>query len=669
MRGFPFGRSAMKKTLIVAWDCADWEIITPLLERDQLPYLRSLLDRGVKNSVTTLQPQVHSLLWASIATGVLADKHGIHADLIVSNDGRARAVNAGQLKAKPFWHIAADSGLKSVVVNWPVTTHSEQNHCVVVTDRYPAISSDAEHHLPPASAIPESIGSELSEYALYAGELTGEQLGYLVDDIDQVDQEKDQSLSYLATTLTECINTHTAATWLMEHSNWDLCAIRYDFIDPLGQQFMPYARPKQPGVPDKLFNHYKNVMSRALVYMDLMLGRLIDLAGEHTNIILLSERGFQADASRVPWAALAGNPGRSAAWYRDQGILVMAGPDIDPDKSLMGAGLLDITPTVLALSGLPLPKGLDGRVLAECFNKKPKLEFSGTVARPETGDSVLTDAEIADDLARLVELGYVTEELLNTENLTQRIADSSSLNLAQVYMESNRPSKALPILQQLHGAYPEINRYALHLSRCYQATGNIQKARQTLQQVIDAEPEGPRNRMMLAELDLAENNYPLALVNLFRAEQTASSDPGIHRKIGMTYLKMQRWNEACRGFKKSIELDPGNSHSHVGLARACMGMEDYEAAAESALNAIEISFLSPTAHYWLGLALIKLIKYKEASEAFRVTVAVMPQHQEAHSCLARLYSEQLKNPEKAKQHQKWVARLIAKNQIDKQTAK
>ena len=66
-----------RKILLVGWDAADWQFALPLLEAGSLPALASLVERGVMGNIATLQPALSPMLWTSIATGKLADQHGV----------------------------------------------------------------------------------------------------------------------------------------------------------------------------------------------------------------------------------------------------------------------------------------------------------------------------------------------------------------------------------------------------------------------------------------------------------------------------------------------------------------------------------------------------------------------------------------------------------------
>ena len=55
-------------------------------------------------------------------------------------------------------------------------------------------------------------------------------------------------------------------------------------------------------------------------------------------------------------------------------MLLLAGPGIKNDATIPGATLLDITPTVLALFGLPVGRDMEGKVLVNAFEDTPLFE-------------------------------------------------------------------------------------------------------------------------------------------------------------------------------------------------------------------------------------------------------------------------------------------------------
>ena len=92
--------------------------------------------------------------------------------------------------------------------------------------------------------------------------------------------------------------------------------------------------------------------------------------------------------------------------HRSEGILMASGPEIRPGATITGANLLDLAPTILHLSGLPVPVEMDGQVLDGIFKEPPQVRFTEGIsdAREQTG---LTTDETAEVEERLRSLGYL----------------------------------------------------------------------------------------------------------------------------------------------------------------------------------------------------------------------------------------------------------------------
>ena len=101
----------------------------------------------------------------------------------------------------------------------------------------------------------------------------------------------------------------------------------------------------------------------------------------------------------VPAAELA----RWPATHRREGILVLSGPGVRPGVGLEAPGVEDVGPTTLALAGIPVPDGLDGRVLSEAIELPPR--YVATKPRsPGPATRAPSPGRIEAELRRL---GYV----------------------------------------------------------------------------------------------------------------------------------------------------------------------------------------------------------------------------------------------------------------------
>lgn len=98
--------------------------------------------------------------------------------------------------------------------------------------------------------------------------------------------------------------------------------------------------------------------------------------------------------------------------HRPEGILIMAGPDIQADLTLPEAHITDLTPTILHLMGAPIPTDLDGRVLLEALTPAARARRSSPAAAPAANATTpaaqaLDPSATAEIAARLRALGYL----------------------------------------------------------------------------------------------------------------------------------------------------------------------------------------------------------------------------------------------------------------------
>jgi predicted AlkP superfamily phosphohydrolase/phosphomutase len=106
--------------------------------------------------------------------------------------------------------------------------------------------------------------------------------------------------------------------------------------------------------------------------------------------------------------------------HRLEGVLIASGASIRPGPIPSEANLLDVTPTVLQLLGIPVPGDLDGRVLDEMLEPATRSgddsapwpsDISGDdgspVSVPDEYDSGYTEEEDAAVQQRLEDLGYL----------------------------------------------------------------------------------------------------------------------------------------------------------------------------------------------------------------------------------------------------------------------
>ncbi len=479
-----------QRILLVGWDAADWKVISPLMERGCMPHLLQLVERGVKGNIATLHPVLSPMLWTSIATGKRPYKHGIYGFYEPTPDGMAvQPITNLSRQTRAIWNILSQSGFRTNVVGWWPSHPAEPINGVMVSDMYHknSLRQGRPDEIPDGAIHPPERTAELDELRLGIQDLHLEDIMNFIPLAQQIDQSKDKRVAMCAKILAECTTIHAAATHLLDSTEWDFMAVYYDAIDHFSHGFMKYHPPRQEFIPERDFELYKDVITGAYMYHDMMLGRLIELAGPDTTIMLVSDHGFHPDHMRPAFIPL--DPAGPAIEHRDLGIFVMAGPGIVQDELVFGTSLLDITPTILTHMGLPVGEDMDGRVVAEVFEGAVETttipswdEVAGEAGCHPPGLQ-LNPLESKRFLQQLVDLGYIDELSPNSQKNVDKAVLELRYNLARAYMDAWRYADALPLLSELFEQYPDEQRVGIQLALCLKAMGQVDELEQLVEQL------------------------------------------------------------------------------------------------------------------------------------------------------------------------------------------
>jgi predicted AlkP superfamily phosphohydrolase/phosphomutase/tetratricopeptide (TPR) repeat protein len=682
-----------KKVLLVGWDAADWKVATPLLDAGLMPTLNGMIDEGVMGNIATLQPILSPMLWNSIATGKRAHKHGIHGFTEPDpQTGGIRPVTSTSRKVKALWNILTQRGYKTHVLGWFAGHPAEPISGVAVSDLYPLANKPlGEKWEMPAGAVhPESLRDTFAELRMHPGELTQEAILPWIPLAAKVDQEKDRRLNSFAKILAENCSLHNAATWILKNQEWDFLAVYYNGIDHFCHAFMNYRPPRMDFIPEEKFEIYKDVVDGAYRFHDMMLETLLRLAGPEATVVLVSDHGFHSDHLRPK--SIPREPAGPAVQHRQFGIFCMKGPHIKKDERIYGATLLDVAPTVLTLFGLPVADDMDGRVLAQAFEEPPHIERISSWEN-EAGECGMHPADLRMDpeaakavLDQFIALGYVQPQTEGQEKAREGTVRESKYNLARDLMDCRKFPEAAKLLEALAAEKAEDLRFKMQLAQCYLSLNRGPEARELLDQVVKADEEARKKQeeeqkkeeeqekekaqagkeaaafpeaetavrntakaaeksaaarawadWMLGTMELAAGNSEAGLAALLRAEQAEPHLPSLHLRLGETYLRCRRIEDAQRAFDRALEIDGDSPEAHVGLSTVYLRQKKFEEAVNQALIAVGLQHFSPFGHFNLGIGLARLGEYERARLAFETSLTILPGLAVAHRWLAVLY--------------------------------
>jgi len=262
--------AAKRKVLLIGWDSADWRVLSPMLDEGLLPTLASLVNRGVMGNLGTIEPILSPIVWTSIATGKLPHKHGVLGFMEPDPlGGGCRPVGSRTRRVRALWNMLSEAGLATHVVGWYAGHPAEAINGICLSERFPLVTSMLEPTpwpLPDGAISPPELAAELQDLRVHPTEIDGSQILPFIPraaELDQQDPEVAQRLTELAKVLAETASVQAAATWILEHREWDFLGVYFRALDDLAHHFMPFHPPCHPGISEEEVAIYGQVMRTA----------------------------------------------------------------------------------------------------------------------------------------------------------------------------------------------------------------------------------------------------------------------------------------------------------------------------------------------------------------------------------------------------------------------
>lgn len=650
-----------KKVLVIGWDGADWGIINPLLDAGKMPALEKLVNNGVIGNIATLDPPVSPVLWTSIATGKRADKHGI-LGFVEPNPvkGGIRPINVTSRKCKALWNILHHEGYKSNVVGWWPSHPAEPINGAIVSNYYQKVDNpDMEKWFMPEGTISiDGSKKDLFYLRFHPREITGDLLLPFIPELEKINQEEDLHPLGLVNILSQTFSLQAASTWLMRNTEWDFMGIYFDAIDHCCHGFVKYHPPKMAHISDEEFNLYKGVVEGMYIFHDMMLERLVELAGKDATIIITSDHGFYSDHRRLTTLPKCNTA--PTFEHNPFGMFCISGPGIKKDERVYGASLLDIAPTVLTLFGLPVGEDMDGKVLNTVFEEEPQVDFIESWEKVEgdfgehselNQDDTFSSAEA---LRQLVELGYVEDPGEDKNIAAEKAAIEAKYCLAKIKITRKDYENALSDFEELFEKDKNDIRFNLELLRLYLNNFNFDKAKDVLNNLKEI-PDSGFVHVSYYEGIIAynEGDQSKALTYFEKAASESSGSVGIHTHIGMIYLQLQDYEKAKKAFHSEIKVDPNSYLAYHGLGYCYLHNHNFEDAIENLLTSIGLIYNYPPNHYYLGVAFYFMNRYQDAANAFEVFIKLAPTNPNARKWAAQLYDLNLNDKQRSIYHLKF----------------
>jgi len=443
-----------RRLLIFGVDGLDPRVLEELMAAGELPSFRRLAERGTLLPLATYQPTLSPLVWNTIATGWPWRQHGVGdftvvvlpfaprpvfltttfmerlwpaASRLLGGGATTRyLVSSYQRRRRVFWDVFGQAGIPCAVVDWwashparpfPGILASDQAFSAATLRRFheqggkalagsvhPAGQGPGEEDLEPLLArilAPAAEAAREERVTRFYGGIEGPGSQYV-----------DLEMPYVRQSL-------RAADFLEELMRQDRARVYVFYtriVDTSQHLYWQFWKPGDPSFsssppPKDVARTLGDMIPRAHRLADALLGEMLEILGEDTAVLVLSDHGFHGVPPKFGTSAEGTMlPVSGHHWQGPPGVFLAAGPGILPGARVE-VGVDDVLPALAWWLGLPLASNLPGRLPAGLFTgdyagRNPGTVPTWEVEGEEAGERIPIQALSPEEATQLNQLGY-----------------------------------------------------------------------------------------------------------------------------------------------------------------------------------------------------------------------------------------------------------------------
>lgn len=422
--------------MLIGADGVDLHVLNKLIAKKRLPTFAKLMKQGAHGQLLSEREMRSPALWTTIATGRPRSVHGIY-DFVTGSrlwpkdqrSSKRTLVTSKMRKVPAIWNYASQAKQKVAVVGWLNTWPAEKVEGIMVSP-YVAIGRSKQITIKgnvypdePYQVAPESRWREVRSLITTPEDITDDMVGEFAEEPDEA-LLKDMPImgrymDGLRWSLAHTMTMKDITLHLLKNDHPDLTMVYFEGADSLGHRFWLF-RQKQKEVAkqlkeggyseqqaEALIQKYGAVVERYYVFLDAVIAELLEAFPEHGRVILVSDHGFTKRSGQYPVSKSVPFTGE----HRLEGTIIAAGPGITPGKTIFGATLYDVTPTLMDMLKLSVQGTFEGRSLFTHLRAEKPAQVAVPSGAHEANDTA--EVEINDEsyrekeLERLRSLGYV----------------------------------------------------------------------------------------------------------------------------------------------------------------------------------------------------------------------------------------------------------------------
>ncbi|MFQ5789426.1 MAG: alkaline phosphatase family protein [Acidobacteriota bacterium] len=389
------GNPSPRRLSIIGMEGLSMAYVLPAVAEGKLPNFARLIEGGASGVLKTLYPTESLAVWTSVATGKLPRQHGLtgfyryrfprvrqlfsllpHGAYFRGLEKvgllKRAAVDSTLRRTQTFWSILSRFGVRVGLVRWWGSYPAEEVDGFIVSEFLHR--QVREHFNPPLPELtyPPHLSKRLAPLVSSPKDIAASLVERFVDTAVEVPGDSLSWEPVLRRALADDTTYLSIGRELRETYQPQVYGIYCFGLDVVGHHFFRFHRPASFGdVRDSEVRKYGRVVEAYYDFLDTMLGEHLRSRRPDEVLVVLSGHGMEPlPLARRILETFKGDPQLSG--YHDDapdGLAIFYGPGIARGAKLQGASVLDITPTLLHLMGLPLGRDMDGTLLTDVLEE------------------------------------------------------------------------------------------------------------------------------------------------------------------------------------------------------------------------------------------------------------------------------------------------------------
>lgn len=284
-----------KKLMIIGLDGASWPVLTDLVAKGRLPNIKKLMAQGASGPLMSLSVTASPIVWTSLATGKLPEKHGVQEFI----------VDTSALKTKRIWDIAEEHNMSIGIYGWLVTYPPRKVNgflipCWLATS--PATYPDSLEFIKKIELgfkgkYSVGLGGYLAAAVatLQHGARLTTLLGLAVNMIGKLFCRFGPSRSEWRLRVLSMKLRMELFDNLVRQYRSDFSAVVISEIDNLSHRYWGFFEPaKFKHISGRDLKKFGDVIPTIYAEADKAIGRLLTSVADDTAVFVISDHGFQA---------------------------------------------------------------------------------------------------------------------------------------------------------------------------------------------------------------------------------------------------------------------------------------------------------------------------------------------------------------------------------------